>query len=85
MHNCIVQIGDGTTTQLRASADQKAKTISVGAGVPNDQPPPMLTVLSPMFYIDADPADHCHSELLNNPEWDFEIELNENRQLARLG
>jgi hypothetical protein len=40
---------------------------------------------SPMFYMDADPADHCHPELLSNPDWHFEIELNENRQLARLG
>jgi hypothetical protein len=38
-----------------------------------------------MFYMDADPADHCHPELLSNPDWHFEIELNENRQLARLG
>ena len=40
---------------------------------------------SPIFYMDADPADHCHPELLRNPDWHLEIELNENRQLARLG
>ena len=86
MHNCIVQVGDGTTTQLLARADQKANTISILAGVPDGRAtPPNLTLASPMFYMNADPAAHCHSELLNNPEWDFEIELNENRQLARLG
>jgi hypothetical protein len=85
MHNCIVQVGDGTTTQLLARADQKANTISILAGVPDGRATlPNLTLASPMFYMDADPADHCHSELLDNPEWDFEIELNENRQLARL-
>lgn len=82
MHNCIVQVGDGTKSQLRATAEPKSKTISVYAGVP--LPPSNITVASPMFYMNADPADHCHPDLLNGSGWDFEIELNENKQLARL-
>jgi hypothetical protein len=84
MHNCVVQVGDGTKSQLRARAEQKSRTISVSAGVPDTINPSNITLASPMFYMNADPADHCHPELLIDSDWDFEIELNENRQLARL-
>jgi hypothetical protein len=86
MHNCVVQVGDGTTTKLKAHPDLNHKKISVVAAVPDAIAfKPNVTVASSMFRIDADPANHCHPDLLKNSNWDFEIELDENRQLARLG
>jgi hypothetical protein len=82
MHNCVVLVGDGTKSQLRARAEPKSDTISVFAGVPDTTDSGKLTLASPMFYINANPADHCHPDLLNESDWSFEIELDEDRKRA---
>jgi hypothetical protein len=83
MHNCVIQIGDGTTTQLKAyPALIMNKKIEVGADVPNSAPGKSMRCS--IFTANLDPAIHCHSDLLVSA-WDFEVELNPDGLLAKLG
>lgn len=81
MHNCVVQIKTGQTTQLQARAGPMEKEIKVDALVPVDDGP---FLAASMFTAKLDPAVHCQPELLTSPQWDFEIELTPDRLLARL-
>lgn len=83
MHNCIVQIGDGTTTKLKARPESPAKHINVNAAVPNPREPKIFLATS-MFTADLDPALHCSTDLQRS-DWDFEIEVAPNKLLSRLG
>jgi hypothetical protein len=83
MHNCIVQIGDGTTTQLKARPEIEAKRIEVSAGVPFSGNPAIL-IASSMFTVDLDPTVHCHPELISSREWNFEIEVAPDKKLSPL-
>jgi hypothetical protein len=94
MHNCVVQIGDGTTTQLKAAP--VGKSISVSARVPNlysAYNAPVTYIAAAMFTAELDPDVHCHPDLrvtgtpphAKNQEWNFEIELAPNKLLSRLG
>jgi hypothetical protein len=85
MHNCVVQIGDGTTTQLRARPEPDAKQIMVNAAVPDAVPnQPAIFISSSMFTADLDPGVHCHPDLLTNLDWNLEIELAPDRRLSPL-
>lgn len=85
MHNCVVQIGDGTTTQLKVKPGPDAKQITVNAAVPDAFPnQPLIFINSSMFTADVDPSIHCHPELLANWDWNFEIELAPDRRLSPL-
>lgn len=82
MHNCVIQIGDGTTTQLRGAA--------TGDGIDIDATVPALFANKPgvgvsctMFSSALDPNLHCSPELLSGA-WDFEIELRPDKRLSRL-
>jgi hypothetical protein len=88
MHNCVVQIGDGTTTQLKAQPDIVRKTINVNAPVPTRF---KNWFSSAMFTADLDPSVHCHPDLLEHnplymqvPSWDFEVEVAPDKLLHRL-
>ncbi len=85
MHNCVVQIGDGTTTQLKARSDLAQKQISVDASVQDAVPGSNVSVATSIFATNTDPEVHCHPDLLTNSAWDFEIELDQNGRLTRLG
>ncbi len=85
MHNCIVQIGDGTTTQLKARPDVLNKTITVDAAVPAAVPDrPNVYISCNMFVANLDPAVHCHSDLVLGNDWNFEIELTSDKRLSPL-
>jgi hypothetical protein len=85
MHNCIVQIGDGTTTQLKAKAEITSKQIPANAAVPNTLPHmPRVFISTSMFTADLDPTVHCHPDLLEKQEWDFEIEVAPDKRLSPL-
>lgn len=85
MHNCIVQIGDGTTTKLKAQQDSLTKHISVNATIQRAIPNmPNINFTASMFTANLDPVIHCSPDLLAMQDWDFEIELAPNRRLSRL-
>jgi hypothetical protein len=84
MHNCVVQVGDGTTTQLKAKPEADVKQIWVNAAVPGAVPNlPRVNISCSMFTADVDPAVCCHPDLLTKQDWDFEIELSPDRRLSR--
>jgi len=80
MHNCVVQIGDGTTTQLKARA--LGQEINVNAVVPDAVPGIMIA--TSMFTAHLDPAVHCHPHLVADGDWAFEIELAQDMRLSPL-
>ncbi|WP_292055531.1 hypothetical protein [Martelella sp.] len=83
MHNCLVQIGDGTTTQLKGSASLDG--IQVSASVPlAAKDGGDIFLVSPMFRTGLSPNQHCSDELVLTT-WDFEIELGPDKRLSRLG
>lgn len=83
MHNCIVQIGDGTSTQLKAKVHPGANEISVTASVPGTLPGmPGVHIAASMFTAKLDPSAHCHADLLANQDWNFEIEVSLDRRLS---
>jgi len=85
MHNCVVQIGDGTTTQLKANSEPDAKQIVVNAAVPDAVPnQPRIFISSSMFTANVDPNVHCHPDLLANRDWRLEIEVAPDKRLSPL-
>lgn len=83
MHQCVVDLGDGTSGLLIASGNDPNKRIIVlGSAmlrVANTR------VLAPAFTTELDAATHCDPALLAaRGEWDFAVEVNERYQLARL-
>jgi hypothetical protein len=82
MHNCIVQIGEGTNIQLKATPEPDLKKIYVNAAIPS--PNDSRVWYSAMFTSDLDPSFHCDAGL-RGQNWDFEIELAPDRRLSRLG
>ncbi len=85
MHNCLVQIGDGTTTQLKARPEPKAKQIMVNStiriAVPNA---PTVSIACSMFTANLDPNVHCHPNLIATQDWDFEIEVAPDKRISPL-
>jgi hypothetical protein len=76
MHNCFVQVGDGTVGQLKARSEIFNKQIEVSAAAGVYAPPgAKLMMSSSMFTAKLDPAVHCHPDLLTGNNWDFEVEL----------
>jgi hypothetical protein len=85
MHNCVIQVGDGTTTRLKAKPEPDVKQIWVNAPVPGAVPnQPRIIISCSMFTADVDPAASCHPDLVANQDWDFEIELSPDKRLSRL-
>lgn len=84
MHNCVVQIGDGTTAQLKASPEPDVKQIIVNAAVPDALPNQSLFISSSMFTANVDPSIHCHPDLLANRDWSLEIEVAQDKRLSPL-
>jgi hypothetical protein len=83
MHHCIVQIGEGSSVQLKARPS--LKQIQVNAPVPFPAPEMSnITSSAAMFAAELDPAAHCQEELAATQEWDFEIELAPDKRLSRL-
>ena len=81
MHNCVVQVGDGTTVQLKGGVWHGTK-IEVGAAVPMQR----VKLQAPIFEVPVSPQIHCHSDLLKHGAqgWDFVIELGADKRLAPL-
>ncbi|MGZ5005403.1 MAG: hypothetical protein ACXV8H_07775 [Chthoniobacterales bacterium] len=87
MHHCVVQIGDGTKTQLKAKPEPGLKQIQVLAPIPNlfSAPnAPVTYVTTAMFTAELDPVVHCHPDLIANAEWDLEIEVAPDKRLSPL-
>ena len=85
MHHCIVDVGDGSTTQLKARSNPNIKSIEVVAPIPDAVPGvPEVHIASSMFTANVDPEVHCHPDLLKKPDWDFEIELTPDERLSPL-
>lgn len=87
MHHCVVQIGDGTTTQLKAKPEPGLKQIQVLAPIPNLFPAPnapVTYVATAMFTAELDPVIHCHPDLITSPEWNLEIEVAPDKRLSPL-
>jgi hypothetical protein len=82
MHNCVVQIGDGSTVQLKARPEVTSKEIQVNAAVPAPGRPGLFWSAS-IYTAESDPGMHCHPDLLKS-DWDFEIELAPDRRLCSL-
>jgi hypothetical protein len=83
MHNCVIQIGDGTTTQLKARAEVGSNEIAVNAAVPMVNMPGVFLSAS-MFTAKLDPNIHCHPDLLAQRDWNFEIEVAPDKRLSPL-
>jgi hypothetical protein len=84
MHNRFVQIGDGTSTQLKAKPQLKGKSIVVNAEVPNTFSSPRVLIATSMFTANLDPAIHCHEDLIALRDWNLEIELAPDKRLSPL-
>jgi hypothetical protein len=85
MHNCVIQIGDGTTTQLKARPEPEIQKIMVNAFVADALPhKPGVFIATSIFTAEASPSIHCHPDLLATKEWNFEIELAPDRRLTPL-
>jgi hypothetical protein len=83
MHNCTVQIGDGSQTKLKAVAERDE--IAVLADVHGAAPAyPGAIITTAMFSAKLDPIRYCHPELLATRPWDMEIEVTPERILAPL-
>jgi hypothetical protein len=82
MHNCVVQMGDGSTIQLRARPEAEVKQILVNAAVPYNARPNVF-FSSSIFTAEVDPSINCHPDLLATKEWNFEIEVAPDRRLSR--
>jgi hypothetical protein len=62
-----------------------SKQIPVNAAVPNTLPHmPRVFISTSMFTADLDPTVHCHPDLLEKQEWDFEIEVAPDKRLSPL-
>ena len=85
MHHCIVQVGEGSTVQLKARPEPIVKQIHVNARVPLPDAERNNVVLSAsIFTAELDPAVHCQEELAAAQNWDFEIEPSPDKRLSRL-
>jgi len=85
MHNCIVQIGDGTVAQLRGRTAPTIGRIMIYANVPGAVPyAPQVAFGASMFTANLDPNIHCHPDLLTDKEWDCEVEVAPDRRLSPL-
>lgn len=85
MHHCVVDVGDGSTTQLNARFNSEINRIEVLAPIPDAVPGvPDADIASSMFTANVNPKLHCHEDLLANPNWDFEIELTPDGRLSPL-
>jgi hypothetical protein len=83
MHNCMVQVGDGSTVQLKGGVH--GESLQILAGVPGAWPAsPDVITAAPIFSVSADAAIHCHPDLQARDSWDFEIELAPDKRLAPL-
>ncbi|MEH2574427.1 hypothetical protein [Bradyrhizobium sp. AZCC 1708] len=83
MHNCVVQVGDGTTTQLKAAILLPTQ-ILVEATVTDAPRNPEHGLATAIFAANLDPMLHCHPDLLANQTWNFEIELTQDKRLSPL-
>lgn len=84
MHNCVIQIGDGSTCRLEGSADILNNKIEVQATVPAAVPGrPTVGIACSMFSIDLDPMTHCHPDLLNG-HWLCDVEVAPDKRLVPL-
>jgi hypothetical protein len=81
MHNCVVQIGDGTTVQLKGQAEETINRIAVCASVPFTQ---RIIMSAPMFVVHLAPSVHCHPDLIRREPWRDEVELGPERLLTPL-
>ena len=88
MHNCVVQIGDGTTVQLKANASAGEKEISVEAAVPLEPPHGnyhgRVLISASIFTTHLDPVEHCHPDLVSVSPWDMELEVGHDGKLSAL-
>ena len=82
MHNCAVDLGNGTMTQLRATAYDDGIVVNAMAPTPHM---PRVLLSTSLFTAKLDPSIHCHPDLLLPPRnWHFEIELAPDKRLSPL-
>jgi hypothetical protein len=83
MHNSVIQIGDGTTVQLKGRP--QSRQIVVNAPIANAIPnQPSIFMSCAMFTAGLDATVYCHPDLQPFQDWDFEIELAPDKRLCRL-
>lgn len=86
MHNSLIAIEDGLATPLYADPDVSLLGLSVAASVPTKLPGRTVPIATSMFSTTLAPAMHCHPELLaRRTPWDFDLEVNAEQKLVRLG
>jgi hypothetical protein len=78
MHNCKIDLGDGTFSVLKAWANVQQSRMKISLGVPCTSPNrPDLTIATNMFVANIDPLKCCDPTLTAEEKtWDFDIELN---------
>jgi hypothetical protein len=86
MHNCVVQISDGNTTQLKGMIHRGAEDkIFVNCSIPGEMPNmPNVNFAFDIFTAKLAAADYCEPELLTDSPWDFEVEVAPNKKLTPL-
>lgn len=83
MHKSEIVLEDGSRIVLKAHIEEDS--ISVGAAVPVDlQNPKKFFVNANIFQSKLEPSDFCDAFLLENLNWEFDIELNPGMKIAPL-
>jgi len=92
MHNCTIQIDDNSSSQLKAHAPAGGliEVYAYGSAAIHSPPqypePKTLSFASPIFVTGLASDDYCDPGLLAEPHpWEFDIEVNQNMKLAKLG
>jgi hypothetical protein len=87
MHQCRIDLGDGTTALLQACSDD---TLNVVATAEAESPRKKLNAAATMFTTALRGAEYCDPELLketspSRPCWHHPIELTTGKKLAKIG
>jgi hypothetical protein len=87
MHECIIDLGDGTKAALSASINCGSGTMGVYAEAEVIANGINVRVNGPMFTTSLKGADHCEPSLLISPmpKWNCHLELTPRKTLAELG
>jgi hypothetical protein len=87
MHECVINLDDGTIATLSASPDCGTGTIGIFAKAEVTTQGKNVFIAAPIFTTKIRAVDCCEPSLLNlnTAVWECHLELTPNRTLARLG
>lgn len=85
MHNSRIVLGDGSICRLEGFVESSG--VHVNSTVPVPRPDGSeVQISSSIFSTSLIPSDHCEASLLSEAQpWAFNLEVNSDRKLVRLG